>query len=190
MRQAGASTEQIARTLSAERNALKVEFRGLSPPEAVKAFEARNLAKYGDPLGPSVDQLRAGGKSWEQIIEGATRPREQTLVSRITFQLDALSIHAMASGHLCLDLSEQVSWEAFSSYADDLLEFAGGKKIGAAESAEMKIWKVIVAGCELRLVQDDFPAMVSFESSDGNGDEVLRQLHAKLTALRSTRQSN
>ena len=74
MRQAGESVEQVARTLSAERNALKVQFRALSPPEAVKAFEARNLAKYGDPLGPSVDQLRAAGKSWEQIIEGATRP--------------------------------------------------------------------------------------------------------------------
>jgi len=74
MRQAGMSSEQIARTLSAERNALKVQFRALSPPEAVNAFEARNLAKYGDRLGPSADQLQAAGKTWEQIIEGATRP--------------------------------------------------------------------------------------------------------------------
>ena len=31
----------------------------------VKAFEQRNLLKYGDPRGPSVDQLRAAGISWE-----------------------------------------------------------------------------------------------------------------------------
>ncbi|MHB8874567.1 MAG: RHS repeat domain-containing protein [Myxococcaceae bacterium] len=74
MRQAGVSPEQIARTLHAERNALKVAYRGLSPPEAVKAFELRNIKKYGNPLGPTVEQLRAAGKSWEEIAASAARP--------------------------------------------------------------------------------------------------------------------
>ena len=34
---------------------------------------ARNIEKYGDKLGPTVDWLRAKGKSWEQIIESAGR---------------------------------------------------------------------------------------------------------------------
>ena len=74
MRQAGISAEQIARALVAERNALKVRFRELSPTDAVRRFEQRNIQRYGDPLGPSVEQLRAAGKTWDQIIESATRP--------------------------------------------------------------------------------------------------------------------
>src|SRR5690606_35736905 len=73
MRQAGSSPEQIARALHAERNALKARFRELSPPDAVRRFEQRNIKRYGDPLGPSIDQLRGAGKSWEQIVESATR---------------------------------------------------------------------------------------------------------------------
>jgi hypothetical protein len=56
------------------RNQLKVQYRALSPADAAKAFEQRNILKYGNPLGPSADQLRAAGKTWEQIIEGAARP--------------------------------------------------------------------------------------------------------------------
>jgi len=58
----------------AERNALKLKYRELSPPDMVQKFEQRNLNKYGDPLGPSIDQLRASGKSWNDIIDSALRP--------------------------------------------------------------------------------------------------------------------
>jgi len=73
LRHIGRSPEQIARTLHAERNALKVRFRKLSSKDAVRRFEQRNIEKYGDPLGPSIQQLRKAGKSWEEIIESATR---------------------------------------------------------------------------------------------------------------------
>jgi hypothetical protein len=74
MRRAGASPEEIARALHAERNALKAQFRGMSPADAVKRFEQRNTEKYGEPLGPTIEQLRSSGKTWEQIIESSTRP--------------------------------------------------------------------------------------------------------------------
>jgi hypothetical protein len=73
MRQAGMSTEQIARTLHAERNALKSEFRALSPAEKVVEFEQRNIQRYGNPLGPTIEELRNAGKSWDDIIESAMR---------------------------------------------------------------------------------------------------------------------
>jgi RHS repeat-associated protein len=73
-RGAGASTEATARLLYAERNALKLKYRGLSPADAVKQFEQRNIEKYGNSLGPTIDQLQASGKSWDEIIESATRP--------------------------------------------------------------------------------------------------------------------
>jgi hypothetical protein len=72
-RAAGQSAEDTARMLHAERNALKIKYRKLSPSETVKKFELRNLNKYGDPLGPSIEQLRAQGKTWEQIIDSASR---------------------------------------------------------------------------------------------------------------------
>jgi len=33
----------------------------------------RNLQKYGDKLGPSIDYIRQQGKSWDDIINSATR---------------------------------------------------------------------------------------------------------------------
>lgn len=73
-RAAGQSPQDTARMLVDMRNQLKVEYRSLSPVDEVKVFEKRNMLKYEDPLGPSADQLRAAGKAWEQIIEGAARP--------------------------------------------------------------------------------------------------------------------
>ncbi len=74
MRTEGKSPEEIARVLHAERRALGEQFKTLTPPDALAAIYARNLAKYGDKLGPTIDWLRAHGKSWDQIIESASRP--------------------------------------------------------------------------------------------------------------------
>ena len=73
LRAAGAETEQIARALHAERRAIGEEFKALTPADKLAEIYERNLQKYGDKLGPSVDWLRAQGKSWDQIIESATR---------------------------------------------------------------------------------------------------------------------
>ena len=78
-RAAGQEPETAARMLHAERNALKVKYRELSPPDKVKVYEQRNINKYGNPLGPTIEQLRAQGKTWEQIIESATRPGGEDL---------------------------------------------------------------------------------------------------------------
>jgi hypothetical protein len=74
MRAAGESPETIARTLHAERRRLGVEYKDLTPEPLRSQIYARNLEKYGDPLGPSIEWLRARAKTWEAIIESATRP--------------------------------------------------------------------------------------------------------------------
>lgn len=74
MRAAGASEEQIARNIVARRNRLKQQSRDHTPPEVLAQIEARSLAQYGDLLGPTVEQLRAAGKSWADIIRSACRP--------------------------------------------------------------------------------------------------------------------
>lgn len=74
MRSTGASEEAVARTLHAERRALGEQFKALTPPEKLAEIYARNEARYGDRLGPSIDWLRARGKSWAEIAESASRP--------------------------------------------------------------------------------------------------------------------
>ncbi len=74
MRRAGHSPEEIARSLHADRRALGVEFKDLTPSSRRAEIYERNLRLYGDKLGPSVDWLRAHGKTWEQIIQSASRP--------------------------------------------------------------------------------------------------------------------
>lgn len=73
MRAAGASPEQVARQLHQMRRDLGIRYKDLTPAPQLEAIYTRNLEKYGDKLGPTVDWLRAKGKSWEQIIESASR---------------------------------------------------------------------------------------------------------------------
>jgi hypothetical protein len=73
MRAAGKSAEEIARALHAQRRALGVQYKNLTPNELLQQIYERNLAKYGDKLGPTIDYLRNKGKSWEEIIESACR---------------------------------------------------------------------------------------------------------------------
>lgn len=70
----GTSEEQVARLLVARRNGIKLQFRANDDPELVKLMEARNRAKYGDPVGPGPDWLFAKYGSWQQVIEAACRP--------------------------------------------------------------------------------------------------------------------
>lgn len=87
----------------------------------------------------------------------------------------------MASGHLCLNLSERVSWERFDAYAEGLLRELGGTRLKVvAESVEMKIWAVSIRGQALSLVFSDYPAMVSLESPGEGGDSVLQEVHSLL----------
>jgi hypothetical protein len=73
MRESGKSDEEIARELHKDRRALGVEYKDLTPPEILEKIYTRNLEKYGDKLGPTIEWLQSKGKSWTQIIESATR---------------------------------------------------------------------------------------------------------------------
>ena len=68
LRAAGGDLEQIARALHAERRAIGIKYKDLTSPEILDEIHKRNLSRYGDPLGPSIDWLRAQGKDWVDII--------------------------------------------------------------------------------------------------------------------------
>ncbi|MGX7706927.1 cell wall-binding protein [Methylobacterium sp. Gmos1] len=74
LRRAGLPPEAIAREVHAERRRLAIHYKGLTPEPYRSRIAARTLRVYGDPQGPSIEFLRAQGKSWEAIIAGATRP--------------------------------------------------------------------------------------------------------------------
>ena len=84
MRVNGVESEQIARAAHAERRKLTASFKERTPEPARSAIYQRTMAVYGDPLGPSIEILRAWGRSWEEIAESATRP------GRVAYQGDQL----------------------------------------------------------------------------------------------------
>ncbi|QRE77100.1 cell wall-binding protein [Methylobacterium aquaticum] len=74
LRRDGVPAETIARTVHAERLRLAAHFKALTPePYRTRIYE-RTIRVYGNAGGPTIAFLRAQGKSWEAIIEGATRP--------------------------------------------------------------------------------------------------------------------
>ncbi|HBV14810.1 RHS repeat-associated core domain-containing protein [Chryseobacterium carnipullorum] len=69
----GSSSEEIARTLHGLRRELGIKYKSLTPDEMLEKIYQRNIQKYGDKLGPTIDYLRQQGKSWDDIIDSATR---------------------------------------------------------------------------------------------------------------------
>ena len=95
--------------------------------------------------------------------------------------LDAIEVTQMANGHLCLSLSSAITWECFPAFADDFLIQHNGKVLDKAESPETRIWTVEISETIFRLVFDDYPIMVSLESSTAKGDIIIKDLHSILS---------
>ena len=74
MRYEGMSSETIARAIHAGRRRLAGAFKELTPEPLRSRLYNRTLAVYGDAKGPTIETLRANGKSWDAIIDSATRP--------------------------------------------------------------------------------------------------------------------
>ncbi len=74
MRRDGLTPEAIARAMHADRRRLSQAFKERTPEPLRTRIYGRSFVVYGDPLGPSVEDLRATGKSWDDIIDSAVRP--------------------------------------------------------------------------------------------------------------------
>ena len=69
----GYSEETTARLLHGARRALGEIYKRATPLPQRLVIYGRNLLRYGDRLGPTIDYLRTAGKSWVDIIESASR---------------------------------------------------------------------------------------------------------------------
>ena len=73
MKAKGASTEEIARAVSAERNRLRLAAYD-GDPEGLAEVKKSNLETYGHEDGPTADELFAKYGSWEAVIQKAFSP--------------------------------------------------------------------------------------------------------------------
>jgi hypothetical protein len=69
----GRSIDEVADWAAEARNVLKQQIRDEGPKIVKVLAEIRNMRKSGNPFGPGGEQLRAGGRSSEEIIEGVVR---------------------------------------------------------------------------------------------------------------------
>jgi hypothetical protein len=67
------SIDEVANWAVEARNMLKEQIRDEGPRLVKVLAEARNLRKYGNVVGPTAEELRAGGRTSEEIIEGVVR---------------------------------------------------------------------------------------------------------------------
>lgn len=79
----GEPSEQVARWAVKARNDAKSETRRVDIDALRLGAEERNVKLYGDPVGPTYDQLRAGQKALDdaQIVAGASRSNEDVNAS-------------------------------------------------------------------------------------------------------------
>jgi len=82
----------------------------------------------------------------------------------------------MQSGSLCLNLSSRVGWDDFPDFVQKLLRNIGGEIIEKNDAVDIRVWNVDFNGEMLRIVWDDFPVMVSLESSSPSGDQKINEI--------------
>ena len=70
MRDEGASIEEMARAISAERNRIRLA-SSADDPEALGKVKKSNLKTYGHEEGPTPDELFEKYGSWTGVIQGA-----------------------------------------------------------------------------------------------------------------------
>lgn len=83
--QAGRTYEEVARHFSQARRDIGLRYKDATPNELKDFLYGRNIERYGDPLGPTIDRviLKAQQKGlqndelWKHIIKKSTTPNEE-----------------------------------------------------------------------------------------------------------------
>jgi hypothetical protein len=64
----------LAQQANQARRDLSTQYKGLTPAPLLDYIKEVNVARYDDPLGPTVDWLVDNGKKYTDIIQSAARP--------------------------------------------------------------------------------------------------------------------
>ena len=103
--------------------------------------------------------------------------------------LDALAIQKVASGNLRLHLTENINWSEFPIFAEAVIPLIGGCVSKRNDGPDLRMWDVVIEGCLLSLVFDDYPLMVALESLDGTGDAIIESVYNLLLQVKDSRQA-
>jgi hypothetical protein len=82
----------------------------------------------------------------------------------------------MRSGRLYAELTSDVGWEGFPDYVEEFVKLFSGKIISRSDSADTRVWGVVIKDRVLRLVYEDFPVMICLESQSEEGDQFIEEL--------------
>ncbi|MDH2433503.1 DUF3630 family protein [Pokkaliibacter sp. MBI-7] len=91
-----------------------------------------------------------------------------------------LTIEKMKSGRLCLNLNSYTEWEDFPEYAKKLANKLDANINSKIDSIDIRIWELKIKNEIVRLVFDDFPMLISLESTSKEGDILLSDIKTKL----------
>lgn len=69
----GKSAEAIAKEVDQRRRDLNDRYYSTLPESKRITIEAENEKKYGNKQGPDIEYFRKQGRSWEQIIDSASK---------------------------------------------------------------------------------------------------------------------
>jgi len=89
---------------------------------------------------------------------------------------NVFSVGRMKSGRLYVELNSKVGWEGFPGYAEEFVRLFSGEVVCRSDSADARVWEVVINNQVLRLVYEDFPVMISLESKTDGGDEFIEGL--------------
>jgi hypothetical protein len=95
-------------------------------------------------------------------------------------RLDAISIEIMHSGRLCLNLTSCLDWDDFPAYAETIIGLLNGKIEKKSDSVDVRVWEVMINNEKFFLAYDDFPLMISLESTRIQGDQLITQFKNRL----------
>lgn len=117
---------------------------------------------------------------------------QHALVERISvFEMnkilnaEMLNISKMASGHLCLNITENVNWDDFPEYANKLIKILNGELLSKVDATDVRIWEITINNHKFNLTYDDYPIMVALESSDDNSDNEIVNIQDILLNLKN-----
>jgi hypothetical protein len=87
MIQDGYSLKEASEWASNQRMQLGIKYKNLTPPELLADIYKRNIEKYGNQFGPSVEDLLRQGKTYEEIIDSAATPGGQDIVPQLRWRI-------------------------------------------------------------------------------------------------------
>ena len=84
----------------------------------------------------------------------------------------------MASGNLCLELTEAGTWESFLGFAEKWATEIGAEITDRVDGPDVRVWIIAYEGQSLKLAYDDYPNGVTVEARDPSSNSIIEDLFA------------